>query len=136
RALEAMHLGRNPLEAAVDDAVHFLGVAFLGEAREAREVGEEHGDLAALTLERRARFQDFVGEMLGRVYGTVARRRRRRGLLKTLAAVAAEAEVGRRVGAAVRAARGEGGATAAAEAHAGRALEAALRASGRGRGHE
>ena len=51
-ALEAVDLGGDPLEAPVHDRVHVLGVELLGEAREPGDVGEEHGDLAALALER------------------------------------------------------------------------------------
>ena len=45
------------IEVAREQLAHFLGVARLGERREADEVGEEHGDEAALgdALGRRAR---------------------------------------------------------------------------------
>src|SRR5881409_3748629 len=42
-------------------------IELLGERREPGDVGEENRHLAALALERRARLEDLVGEMLGRV---------------------------------------------------------------------
>jgi hypothetical protein len=53
------------LEAPVDDGVRLLRAESLGEAREAGDVGEQQGDLAALALEGRAALQDLVGEMPG-----------------------------------------------------------------------
>src|SRR5213593_2464412 len=67
RALEPVDLRSDQLEAALDDAVHVLRIELLGERREPRHVGEEDRDLAALALERRARLEDLVGEVLGRV---------------------------------------------------------------------
>src|SRR5207253_3759463 len=128
RALEAMYLGRDPLEAAVDDPVHLFGVELLGQARESRQISEEHRDLAALALQRRARLENLVRQMLRRVDGALGRRR----FLEALAAVAAEAEVRRRLGATVRTAGGQRGAGPAAEPHAGGALEGALRTACRG----
>ena len=69
RALEAVDLGGDGLEAAIDDLVDVLGVAPLGQAREPGDVGEEHGDLAALALDGRARLEHLVGEVLRRVGG-------------------------------------------------------------------
>src|SRR5213594_618043 len=130
-SLEAMHLGRDALEAAVDDAVDLFGVELLGEAREPGYVREQHGHLAALALQCRPRVEDLVGQMLRRVDGALEHRRRGH-LLQALAAVTAEAEVRRHLGAAVRAAGGQRGAAPAAEPHAGRALERALWTSRRG----
>jgi hypothetical protein len=67
RPLEAVHLGRDHLEAPVDDLVDLLGFEPLGQAREAREVGEEHGHQAALALQAGAGPEDLVGKMLRRV---------------------------------------------------------------------
>jgi hypothetical protein len=63
RALEPVDLGRDQLEASVNDAVHVLGVQLLGESGEARDVGEEDGNLTALALEGGPRPEDLVGEM-------------------------------------------------------------------------
>src|SRR3989449_2193584 len=67
RALEPVDLRSDQLEAALDDAVHVLRIELLGERREPGDVGEENRHLAALALERRARLEDLIGQVLGRV---------------------------------------------------------------------
>src|SRR4030095_3579183 len=67
RTLEPMHLGGDELAAAIDEAVHVLGIQSLGELREARDVGEKNRDLPALTLECGTREDDFLREVLGSV---------------------------------------------------------------------
>jgi hypothetical protein len=67
RALEPVHLGGDPLEAAVDNLVHDLRIELLGERGEVRHVGEQHGDLAALPFEGAAGGEDLLGQMPGRV---------------------------------------------------------------------
>src|SRR5262249_31829795 len=74
RALEPGHLGGDKFEEPVDDGVHVLRVELLSEARESREVGKEHRDLAALALESGAALEDLVSEM---PRGIAVRRARR-----------------------------------------------------------
>jgi hypothetical protein len=64
RALQAVHLGGDPREAAVDDLVHDLGVELLGHGREARHIGEKDGDLATLPFQGAPGREDLLGEML------------------------------------------------------------------------
>ena len=47
-AAEVGDVGGEPLEAAVDEVLDLLGVAGLGEVGEPDQVGEQHGDDAAL----------------------------------------------------------------------------------------
>ena len=63
RALEAVHLGRDALEAAVDDVVYHFGVELLGERSETRHVGEQDGDLLTLAFEGAARREDLLGQV-------------------------------------------------------------------------
>jgi hypothetical protein len=82
RALEAMHLRGDQLEAPVHDPVHVLRVLLLREGGEAGDVGEEDGDLTALPLDGRARAQDLVGQVargVGRDGAPHGERRRGRG---------------------------------------------------------
>jgi hypothetical protein len=58
-----MHLGGDQLEAALDDPVHLFRIEALGERGEPREVGEEHGHLPSLALERGAGLENLLGEM-------------------------------------------------------------------------
>jgi hypothetical protein len=67
RALEPVDLGSYRLEAPVHNLVNVLWVAFLSQAREPRDVCEQHGDLAALALDRRPRLEHLIGKVLGRV---------------------------------------------------------------------
>ena len=64
RAFEAMHALGEDREEALEDAVPFLGVELFGEHHRALHIGEQHRHLLALALERRARLQDAVGEVL------------------------------------------------------------------------
>ena len=113
RAPVARDLGAQPHQGPVHQRLHLLGVHPLGHRRVARQVGEQHGDLAAL---------------LRRLLGLRVRRRsgRRRGrAVEGVAAVHAEARLrGRR-----RSARGavarEGGTAAHAEPRVGGILDAA-----------
>jgi hypothetical protein len=65
RALKPVHLGRDPLEAVVDDLVYLLGVEPLSHGRETREVGKEHGHLAALPFEGTAGGEDLLRQVPG-----------------------------------------------------------------------
>ena len=51
RPLEAVHIGCNALEAAVNDLVDDLGVKLLGEGGKARHVSKQNGNLLALAFE-------------------------------------------------------------------------------------
>jgi len=82
RALEPVHLGRDHLEATIDDGVDLFWIALLGERAESREIGEQHRHLPPLALERGAGLEDLVREVFGRVSHLHARRGarpRRRG---------------------------------------------------------
>ena len=136
-ALEAVDLRGDELEAPVDDPVHVLRIELLGHGGEARDVGEEHRDLAPLALERGARAQDLVREMPGgvgrggggragiRVGGGVGcdgGPRRGRGLADAAAARPTESGLRAERGAAARADRLERGAALVAETVRGRVL--------------
>jgi hypothetical protein len=142
-ALEPMNLGRDQLEAAVDDGVDLFGVEVLGKIGESCDVSEEHGDLPALPLEGRAALQDLVGEMPGRVRGVAGSRRGGDGSRsgyrggtrsnrpgrETRPTLAAEPKPWRHFGGAVWAIQCQACPALAAESHAGRVLELADRAS-------
>ena len=55
------------LEHRIEDSPRLFRVAIGQELRRALDVGEEDGDLLALTLQRGARVEDALGEVLGRV---------------------------------------------------------------------
>ena len=63
RALETVHLGGDPLEAAIDEVVHDLGVELLGQRGEARHVSKEHRHLFALAFQGTAGGEDFLGQI-------------------------------------------------------------------------
>src|SRR5438105_2106996 len=67
RPLEAVHLRRNMLEAAIDEVVHVLGIELLGEGGETRHIGEQYRDLFAFPFQGTAGGEDFLGQVLGRV---------------------------------------------------------------------
>jgi class 3 adenylate cyclase len=60
----AMDALRQDLEETVENAVPLLGVDLLGQLQRALHVGEEHGHLLSLALERGLRLEDLVGEVL------------------------------------------------------------------------
>jgi hypothetical protein len=95
RSLEPVHLGRDHLEAPIDDGVDLFRVALLGERAESREVGEQHRHLPPLALERGPRLEDLLREVLGRVSDRGAIRRRRRARQQLMAALIAEAATGK-----------------------------------------
>ncbi|HTO10940.1 MAG TPA: hypothetical protein VMQ51_05165 [Candidatus Binatia bacterium] len=57
----------HPLQDGVEDLARFLGIAIGQQFHRTLEVGEEDGDLLALTLQRSLRGHDLLDEMLGRV---------------------------------------------------------------------
>ena len=136
RALEAMHLGRDHLEATIDDGVDLFWVALLGECAKSREIGEQHRHLPPLALERGPGLEDLVREVLGRVSGLHARRSarsRRRGrvgnqLTSTLVAETTSGKIGMLAG---RAHRVQAYAASATELRAGRVLSPASRTAHR-----
>ena len=69
RALVAMDLVEQQREAAVHHRVQLLRTEALGDRRRIDQIGEEHGHVLALALERRARAQDALGEVLRCVGG-------------------------------------------------------------------
>jgi hypothetical protein len=136
RALEPVHLGRDALEAAVDDLVHLVRVEPLGHGREAREVGEEDGDLAALPFEGAAGGEDLLGQVPGRVAlghprtrSEGLRRRRWRPPCEGCPTLAAEGKAGWILKATLRAAWGQLRAAAAAKIHAFRIVKPAAGAA-------
>src|SRR6185312_3153783 len=54
RAFEAMNAFGEDLEEAIENTVPLFGIDLLGELHGAGHVGEEHGDLLALALDRAA----------------------------------------------------------------------------------
>ena len=59
--------GGHVLEDGIEDLARLLGIAVGEQLHRALEVGEEDGDLLALALERRARGEDLLGEVLGSI---------------------------------------------------------------------
>ena len=82
RPPKAVDVGDEALEAPVDEVLHLLGIAALGQRREADEVGEQHGGDAALVgarrLQRRARRSGRTGRPRGRRGRTTGSARRER----------------------------------------------------------
>ena len=109
-AVDGLH---HPLEHGVEELARLLGIAVGEQLHRALEVGEEHGDLLALALERALRGEDLLGEVLGGVGlggGEAAGLRRERSPARTAELLA------RRDGdATARAGRLEPGATVLAE---------------------
>src|SRR5262249_36278775 len=93
RALEAVHALSEELEEAIEDAVPVLGIDLLGELHRALHVGEEHGHLLALTLERAAGAEDLLGEV-PRGVGSRVRLACRLGCGERASAPEAEAHLG------------------------------------------
>jgi hypothetical protein len=67
----------HPLQDRVEDLARLLGITVGEEFHRALQVGEENGDLFALSLQRRFGRQDLLGEVLGRVAVRRSRRRPR-----------------------------------------------------------
>jgi len=103
-ALVAMDGLDHPLEDRVQELPGLLRVPISQQLHRALEVGEEHGNLLALTLKRAPRRQDLLGEVFGRVGlggGEAARRGRlRRSGRKRRPATIAELASGLHLGAA------------------------------------
>ena len=51
----------------IEQLARLLGIAVGEQLHRALEVGEEHGHLLALALQRGLRGEDLLGEVLGRV---------------------------------------------------------------------
>ena len=64
RALEPVHALGEDREEAVEDLVPLLGIDLLGQLHRPLHVGEEDGHLLALALERGARREYLLGEVL------------------------------------------------------------------------
>jgi hypothetical protein len=67
RALVAVHRLHHAFEHGVEDLPRLLGIAVGEQLHRALEVGEEHGDLLALALERGLGGEDLLGQVLGGV---------------------------------------------------------------------
>ena len=78
RAFETVHALSEDDEEAVEERVELFGVHLLRELHRAFDVGEEHRHLFPLALERAARRESALGEVLGSVRATVAGRCRDR----------------------------------------------------------
>ena len=63
-AVDGLH---HVLEHGIEELARLLGIAVGEQLHRALEVGEEHGDLLALALERRLGGEDLLGEVLGGV---------------------------------------------------------------------
>ena len=72
RSLEAVHVVREDLEEAVEDAVPRLRVELLGELHRTLHIREEHGHLLTFALECAAAGQDPLRQVLWGVGGEVA----------------------------------------------------------------
>src|SRR5439155_478928 len=73
RPLEAMDTFGQDLEEAVEEPMPFLRVEPLGEQQRVHHVGEEHGDLLPLPLERSAGDEDLLDEVSRRVGARLSR---------------------------------------------------------------
>jgi len=62
-----VHGLHHALQHRIEDSARLLRVAIGEQFHRAFEVGEQHRDLLALAFQRRARGQDALGEVLGRV---------------------------------------------------------------------
>ena len=67
RALKAMDRVHHSLEYRVEDSPRLFGIPVRQELHRALHVGEEDGDLLALTFEGGARMEDALGEVMRRV---------------------------------------------------------------------
>jgi len=67
RAFVTVDFGQDQVEGPGHQPMHFLGIEPLRERREARDVGEEHRDLLALSFQGAPGGQDLVREVLGSV---------------------------------------------------------------------
>jgi hypothetical protein len=67
RALVAVDGLHHPFENRVEELARLLGVPVSEELHRTLEVGEQHGDLLALALQRVLGGEDLLGEVLGRV---------------------------------------------------------------------
>ena len=74
RALVAVHAVHHHAERRIQDPPGVLRIGVLDQRERTLDVGEQHGDLLALALERRARAQDALGQMPG--HAGFERRRR------------------------------------------------------------
>src|SRR5262249_13743303 len=63
----SMHGLHHVFEHGIEEPARLLGITVGQQLHRALEVGEEHGDLLALTLERALRGKDLLGEVLGGV---------------------------------------------------------------------
>ena len=81
RALVAVDVDglHHPLEHRVEDLSRLRGISVGEQLHAALQVGEEDGDLLALTLERALGGEDFLGEVLGGVCVRGGRTTRGRG---------------------------------------------------------
>ncbi len=120
RPLEAVDAVGQELEEAVEHPMPFLGVHAFGELHRVHDVGEQHRDLLALTLERAAGAEDLLGEMPRGVDVRPARPLGRRASPEPFAAGIAEPLARRADGRTARAgiAAHEGDTALAAEASA------------------
>jgi hypothetical protein len=112
RALVAMDRVRHEAQNAVHQLVHYLGIEPLGHTRRLDDVGEQHGHLLALALERNARCQDAVREVRGSIRSS---RRCAGGAGDGATTRRAEARLGAKRGAAAGAVPAEHRATMLAE---------------------
>ena len=79
RALVTMHGLHHVFQYGVEELARLLGIAVGEQLHRALEIGEEDGDLLALTLQRGLGREDFLGEVLGSVRLRCAERGRRLG---------------------------------------------------------
>jgi hypothetical protein len=77
--LVAVHGIHHEREDRIEDLARLLGIAVSEQLHRALEVGEEHGDLFAFSLERCSGRQDFLGEVLGSIAVRKPRRCARSG---------------------------------------------------------
>ncbi len=119
-ALVPMHGVHQPLENRVEDRARLFGITVFQQFHGTLEVGEEHGDLFALTLHGALRRQDLIDEVLRRVcVGRGESWRRARGRVPALRT---EVRGGVNLATAGRAARGQPQPAPAAELGVGRVL--------------
>src|SRR5882672_10676469 len=123
-----MNRFHHALEHGVEKLLRVLGIEVGEQARRTLDVGEQHGDLLALTLQGPSGDQDLIGEMPGRVMLGRGEGRIVCNGFEAMTALGAEVGRGRRLASAVGTDPPQRGCTLLAELRLSPVLVLALRA--------